>query len=81
MSTQLPADIDPVALDAVRRQVTDLHAELLRWGLVTWTAGNVSAAVTRKSFHATSPSRRGISIGSFAGSTIVSGALASITVA
>ncbi len=27
---------------AVRRVVCDLHAELPRWGLVVWTAGNVS---------------------------------------
>jgi len=28
-----------------RAQVCRLHAELLRWGLVTWTSGNVSARV------------------------------------
>jgi L-ribulose-5-phosphate 4-epimerase len=34
--------------DAIRRaqqEVCELHAELLRWGLVAWTAGNVSARV------------------------------------
>jgi len=30
---------------AVREEVCALHAELTRWGLVTWTAGNVSARV------------------------------------
>jgi len=30
---------------ALRAQVSSLHAELLRWGLVVWTAGNVSARV------------------------------------
>jgi L-ribulose-5-phosphate 4-epimerase len=30
---------------AVRAEVCALHAELTRWGLVTWTAGNVSARV------------------------------------
>lgn len=33
------------ALDALRQQVAELHAELPRSGLVVWTAGNVSARV------------------------------------
>lgn len=33
------------AVRQARQQVSALHAELLRWGLVTWTAGNVSARV------------------------------------
>lgn len=32
-------------IDLVRRQVSDLHQELVRYGLVVWTAGNVSARV------------------------------------
>ncbi|MFI8455412.1 L-ribulose-5-phosphate 4-epimerase [Kitasatospora sp. NPDC085464] len=32
-------------VDAVRREVSDLHQELVRYGLVVWTAGNVSARV------------------------------------
>jgi L-ribulose-5-phosphate 4-epimerase len=32
-------------VQAVREQVTDLHAELVRNGLVAWTSGNVSARV------------------------------------
>jgi len=37
---------DPVTpVDALRDEVCALHAELVRWGLVTWTAGNVSARV------------------------------------
>ncbi|MFJ9456815.1 L-ribulose-5-phosphate 4-epimerase [Kitasatospora sp. NPDC101447] len=32
-------------VDAVRREVSDLHRELVRYGLVVWTAGNVSARV------------------------------------
>ena len=32
-------------IDRVRREVCDLHAQLLRWGLVVWTSGNVSARV------------------------------------
>jgi len=33
------------AIDQIRGQVCDLHGELIRWGLVVWTAGNVSARV------------------------------------
>ena len=33
------------AIDRLRVQVCDLHAELLRWGLVVWTAGNISGRV------------------------------------
>src|SRR3954467_576847 len=32
-------------VSALRAEVATLHAELLRWGLVVWTAGNVSARV------------------------------------
>jgi L-ribulose-5-phosphate 4-epimerase len=33
------------AVDALRQAVADLHGELTRYGLVIWTAGNVSARV------------------------------------
>jgi L-ribulose-5-phosphate 4-epimerase len=33
------------AIDALRVEVAQLHAELIRWGLVVWTAGNISARV------------------------------------
>ncbi len=33
------------AVDALRQTVADLHGELTRYGLVVWTAGNVSARV------------------------------------
>jgi L-ribulose-5-phosphate 4-epimerase len=33
------------AIAELRGQLVDLHRELLRWGLVVWTAGNVSARV------------------------------------
>lgn len=33
------------AIAALRRKVCDLHAELVRYGLVAWTAGNVSGRV------------------------------------
>jgi L-ribulose-5-phosphate 4-epimerase len=32
-------------IDAARAELCALHAELLRWGLVAWTSGNVSARV------------------------------------
>ncbi|KJY30658.1 MULTISPECIES: L-ribulose-5-phosphate 4-epimerase [unclassified Streptomyces] len=32
-------------VDLIRRQVSDLHQELVRYDLVVWTAGNVSARV------------------------------------
>ncbi|MFF9643040.1 L-ribulose-5-phosphate 4-epimerase [Kitasatospora aureofaciens] len=32
-------------IDRIRRQVSDLHQELVRYSLVVWTAGNVSARV------------------------------------
>ncbi len=32
-------------IEKLRQEVCDLHAELIRWGLVTWTSGNVSARV------------------------------------
>jgi len=43
-----PAPADPAPADAVRRTrrtVADLHADLVRNGLVAWTSGNVSARV------------------------------------
>jgi L-ribulose-5-phosphate 4-epimerase len=45
MTGHAPAGVDPAAFDAVCREVADLHAELIRWGLVVWTAGNVSARI------------------------------------
>lgn len=32
-------------IERLRKEVCDLHAELIRWNLVVWTAGNVSARV------------------------------------
>ncbi|WP_333769001.1 L-ribulose-5-phosphate 4-epimerase [Streptomyces sp. IBSBF 2435] len=39
-----PSPVDDV-LAHLRRQVSDLHQELVRYNLVVWTAGNVSARV------------------------------------
>ncbi|GAB3205045.1 L-ribulose-5-phosphate 4-epimerase [Marinactinospora thermotolerans] len=33
------------SVDRLRREVCALHDELVRWGLVTWTSGNISARV------------------------------------
>ena len=33
------------AVEEMKERVCSLHAELLRWGLVTWTSGNVSGRV------------------------------------
>jgi len=40
----VPADAREI-VDALRQRVADLHHELTRYGLVVWTAGNVSARV------------------------------------
>lgn len=49
MSTDTTDPAPPSGLAArialVRAEVADLHAELVRYGLVVWTAGNVSARV------------------------------------
>jgi L-ribulose-5-phosphate 4-epimerase len=42
--TTAPSTQDP-AIAAVRREVSSLHAELVRYNLVAWTAGNVSGRV------------------------------------
>ncbi|WP_141576052.1 L-ribulose-5-phosphate 4-epimerase [Actinomadura sp. WMMA1423] len=39
------AGTPPEQVRELRRTVSDLHAELVRYGLVVWTAGNVSARV------------------------------------
>ena len=38
------------AIDELRVEVSDLHAELVRYGLVVWTAGNISARVPGAEF-------------------------------
>jgi L-ribulose-5-phosphate 4-epimerase len=44
------------ALQQVRETVCALHAELVRWGLVTWTSGNVSARVPGEDLMVIKPS-------------------------
>lgn len=43
-------------IDAIRTDVADLHAELVRYGLVVWTAGNVSSRVPDTDFFVIKPS-------------------------
>jgi L-ribulose-5-phosphate 4-epimerase len=43
-------------LKALREQVSALHAELVRYGLVVWTAGNVSARVPGQDLMVIKPS-------------------------
>jgi L-ribulose-5-phosphate 4-epimerase len=42
--TRSPSDVD-AAIAAVREQVSALHQELVKYGLVVWTGGNVSGRV------------------------------------
>jgi L-ribulose-5-phosphate 4-epimerase len=44
-TTEVPAHLRE-AVDAAKERVAALHAELPRWELVVWTAGNVSERVT-----------------------------------
>ena len=44
------------AVDEARERVCALHSELIRWGLVAWTAGNVSARVPGESLMVIKPS-------------------------
>lgn len=41
----LAVDVEHQVLDDLRRELVDLHRELVRWGLVVWSAGNVSARI------------------------------------
>lgn len=45
-----------LAFEELRRQVCDLHAELVRYGLVAWTAGNVSGRVPGEDLFVIKPS-------------------------
>ena len=43
-------------LTELRRTVADLHAELVRYNLVVWTAGNISARVPGEDLMVIKPS-------------------------
>jgi L-ribulose-5-phosphate 4-epimerase len=53
--TGFPASMRP-AIDAAKKAVADLHAELVRYGLVVWTAGNVSGRVPGENLFVIKPS-------------------------
>jgi L-ribulose-5-phosphate 4-epimerase len=44
------------SVDQLRKDLVGLHAELIRWGLVVWTAGNVSARVPDEDLFVIKPS-------------------------
>lgn len=52
--TESPAT--QAAIDAVRADVARLHAELVRYGLVVWTGGNVSGRVPGSDYFVIKPS-------------------------
>lgn len=54
--TDADVHADPAALSAARAEVTALHAELVRYGLVVWTGGNVSARVAGSDLFVIKPS-------------------------
>jgi L-ribulose-5-phosphate 4-epimerase len=45
VSARTVSAADRAAVEELRVKVCALHAELLRWGLVTWTSGNISGRV------------------------------------
>lgn len=53
--TELPADVQE-RVAQTRERVSALHAELPRWGLVVWTAGNVSERVSDTDLFVIKPS-------------------------
>ena len=57
MSTTTPiSDAVRATVDRLRAEVADLHGELVRYGLVIWTAGNVSARVPGQDLMVIKPS-------------------------
>ncbi|HWU19928.1 MAG TPA: class II aldolase/adducin family protein, partial [Nocardioides sp.] len=47
---------ESAAVRAARERVAALHAELVRYGLVVWTGGNVSERVPGEGFFVIKPS-------------------------
>ena len=58
-----------MSVQQVKREVASLHAELVRWGLVMWTAGNVSARIPGTDLFAIKPS--GVSYDDITEDTII----------
>ncbi|MGH8888346.1 MAG: L-ribulose-5-phosphate 4-epimerase [Acidothermaceae bacterium] len=52
----IPAAVTDESVAQLRAAVAELHRELVRWGLVVWTSGNVSARVPDTSFFVIKPS-------------------------
>jgi L-ribulose-5-phosphate 4-epimerase len=52
----MSAAASTASVEHVRRMVADLHAELTRYGLVAWTAGNVSSRVPGQDLMVIKPS-------------------------
>ncbi|MEZ0064561.1 L-ribulose-5-phosphate 4-epimerase [Streptacidiphilus sp. MAP12-20] len=48
--------IETLKIETLKTEVCALHAELLRWGLVAWTSGNVSARVPGRDLMVIKPS-------------------------
>ena len=63
------SDAVRVTVDRLRAEVADLHGELTRYGLVIWTAGNVSARVPGADLMVIKPS--GVSYDDLTADTIV----------
>src|SRR5262245_45579485 len=54
--TRDPFPSSRLGVAELRRQVSDLHQELVRYNLVVWTAGNVSARVAGEDLFVIKPS-------------------------
>ena len=56
IATTPMSDAVRATVDSLRAEVADLHGELVRYGLVIWTAGNVSARVPGRDLMVIKPS-------------------------
>ncbi|MFI1096636.1 L-ribulose-5-phosphate 4-epimerase [Streptomyces sp. NPDC020917] len=56
MSSSPPPPVPDETVASLRQQVSDLHQELVRYQLVVWTAGNVSARVPGRDVFVIKPS-------------------------
>ncbi|HXR43018.1 MAG TPA: L-ribulose-5-phosphate 4-epimerase [Acidothermaceae bacterium] len=58
----MPVTVSADVVEQLRTTVADLHRELLRWGLVVWTAGNVSARIPGTELFVIKPSGVGYDV-------------------
>jgi L-ribulose-5-phosphate 4-epimerase len=56
MTQPLPPDLASAEISRVRAEVAALHGELVRYGLVVWTGGNVSSRVPGTDYFVIKPS-------------------------